>query len=261
MNIDIVEVLKDLDPNYELKPIEEALWKEFQSIIRNQKVRFVRQLDIPNLFEVIIDARFFYLMIKPEDVALIGTGGDCVNRYRYLFQEGHLTDQVKQKEVSHGMRDVAAMIDVEDLSLDKAIVETRGSGADKLYCFIDPMDVGSQSLVKTLRALQDITIYYFLLPSTKSDGVNAKVCDAIWQAINPLQTLDAVVDHKVERLKTNMTPTPLADVYQIADTFKIRGVPTYFVQSGHRFEGYRDVAIIRQKLEESRKLEHMANAE
>ena len=261
MNIDIIEVLKDLDPNYELKPIEEALWKELQKTAVNVKVRFVKQMEIPNLFEVVMDTRVFYLMVKPEDLPLIGTGGDCVSRYRYLFQECRLTDQVNKIEVSKSMKEIAAMIDVSQLPLENAIVEKRGSGIHKLYCFIDPMDRNSQEFVKHLRALEDVTIYYFMLPVLPSDGVNAKVCDAIWVSLNRVEMLHAVVDHKVSRLKATMQQTPLAEVYRLSGDLKIQGVPTFFYETGYRELGIVNLEDIRKKLDHARKLHEKAYAE
>lgn len=251
MNFSITEIMKEIDPNYEMKPIEVAFMKELQKVLPQSLVRFARQTAVPNVFEAIIDVKLFYFMLMPEQLSLIGTGGDLVERYRYVMQGNHLIDQKEKKDLGLPLQELAAMIDIEELPLDKAIMEKRGTGEHKLYCFLDPTNRQSQHFMHLLKDLKDVTIYYFLTPLTPSDGQNAKICDAIWASPDPIDVMNRMINNEQVRIKITKDPTPIADVYRLAKDLCINVVPTFFYEDGKRWLGVTETEVIRKRMIET----------
>jgi thiol:disulfide interchange protein DsbC len=141
-------------------------------------------------------AGMFEVTIGPH-VAYVGKDG------RY-FVFGRLVDLQNQGDAKESNAaapaDPAPRIDISELPLRDAIVQVHGSGARKLFVFLDPKCPGCNQLDTDLSQLPDTTVYTFLAPALNPDSWEA--ARKQWIVFMPERALETqVIDRNLQAAK------------------------------------------------------------
>jgi thiol:disulfide interchange protein DsbC len=133
----------------------------------------------------------------------------------------------------------------EQLPLKDAIKTVRGTGKRHLAVFSDPACPYCRQLETELAALDDVTIFTFIVPfKGEARPISiwcAEVPSAAWR--------EFMLRGDEERLATGEPcPNPIARNRALARTLAISGTPTLIWANGSRTEGFIDRAGIAAKL-------------
>lgn len=183
-------------------PGETALLLKLQKLYPASEISKVERSPVTGLYEVTFG----------PNIAFVGADGR-----HFVF--GHLFDMEKQvdltaqkltsKEPSPG---VAAKIAFHELPLNDAIKTVKGDGSRSVAIFTDPRCQYCSRLDQELAALDNLTVYRFLIPILGPESRAAAV--EAWQQARPERADDtAVLDRNLglaEKLRITGTPTLVA---------------------------------------------------
>jgi thiol:disulfide interchange protein DsbC len=190
---------------------EQALLQRLKTLYPGTTFSSVGRTPLPGVFEVVMGS----------SVAYVGEDG----RY-FLF--GHLFDLQHSRDLTAARRAEAGpagavmariepgkpavppqRIDVAELPLRDAIVQANGTGARKLYVFVDPHCPQCKRLDADLPQLADTTVYTFLVPLLGWESREA--AQRQWVVNMPERALDTqVIDQNLRlarRLGIRTAPT------------------------------------------------------
>jgi len=117
------------------------------------KVDSVTKTSYAGLYEIVVGETLFY-------------ADEQVN---FLFK-GDIIDARSQKNLTEERQQKLTAIKFEDLPLDLAIKQVRGSGKRVVAIFADPFCPYCKSLDRALLRQDDITIYTFLYPILRAES-------------------------------------------------------------------------------------------
>ncbi len=163
---------------------EHAMLERLKRLYPSSEFTAVSKSPLPGMFEV---------TMGPQ-VAYVGKDG------RY-FVFGRLVDLQNQPDPAAARPTAAAQrIDVAELPLRDAIVQVNGSGARKLFVFLDPKCPGCDQLDADLSQLPDTTVYTFLAPALNPDSRDA--ARKQWIVFMPERALETqVIDQNLQVAK------------------------------------------------------------
>jgi thiol:disulfide interchange protein DsbC len=203
------------DPSARAGTEEHALLERLKALYPTTSFSSVARTPLPGIYEVVMGANVAYV------------NGD--GRY-FLF--GHLFDLQRQKELTGARQPgnataapaVAAVarlepgvpavppqrVDLAQLPLRDAIVQSSGTGARKLVLFVDPHCPHCKRLDADLPQLADTTVYTFLVPLQGWESREA--AQRQWVVNMPERALETslVIDQNLRlarRLGISATPT------------------------------------------------------
>ena len=195
------------------------------------KIEEIRPSPVPGIFEVRINADEIYYVD--------GTG-------RYLFQ-GSLLDTKARTNLTRERVESLHPLTFENAPLQDAIAIKHGAGNRKLVLFADPNCSYCKKLEAELEAVDDVTIYTFLIPILGPDS-NAKARN-IWCSADRAQTWSNWMVKSAEPPKIECPDTSaLTRNVNLATRYKVSGTPTLFFEDGSRIVGPVNAAAIEARL-------------
>jgi len=149
--------------------------------------------------------------------------------------QGPLIDARTRRDVTRERIAELTAIDFDDLPLDLAIRQVKGTGARKVAIFEDPNCGYCKQLRKTLEGVDDVTIYTFLYPILAPDS-RAKSRD-VWCAPDRGAAWDDWMVRGRVPPAAQCDGTPMDRVLALGQRLMVRGTPTLFFPSGRRLSG------------------------
>ena len=195
------------------------------------KIEEIRPSPVPGIFEVRINADEIYYVD--------GTG-------RYLFQ-GSLLDTKARTNLTRERVESMHPLSLEKAPLQDAIAIKRGAGSRKLVLFADPNCSYCKKLEAELEAVDDVTIYTFLIPILGPDS-NAKARN-IWCNADRAKAWSSWMLKGAEPPRAECPDTSaLTRNVNLATRYKVSGTPTLFFEDGSRIVGPVNASTVESRL-------------
>lgn len=185
------------------------------------------------LYEVIFGTQIVY--VDPE--------------VKYLIS-GRMIDTENRVDLTSQRRDEISRVDFKSLPLKQAIKLVRGDGGKgkrTLVTFEDPNCGYCRRLAKTIKALDNVTVYTFLYPILSQDSHDKS--KGVWCAKDRAEAwLALMLEGKEPAAAGEACETPLEGNVAMGRTLGIGGTPTLIFPDGWRSAGAMDLQGIEQAL-------------
>ncbi|TCT07293.1 DsbC family protein [Paralcaligenes ureilyticus] len=207
----------------------DAIKKAFSARFPEVDVAAVRETPFPGLYEVQIGMDVVYTDAEVS----------------YLLQ-GSLIDAKSRVDLTSERLAALSKVSFASLPLDLAIKQVKGTGAHKMAVFEDPNCVYCKQLHHTLKDIDNVTVYTFLLPILTPDSA-IKARD-VWCAKDQAGAwTDWMVNGKVPAQAQCDTPTK--QILALGKKLMIQGTPAIFFADGTRVNGALPLDALREKLD------------
>lgn len=195
------------------------LKEKINAFMLRDVVSQVGKTPIANLYEVVLkDGKIIY---TDAAFSYIGTGEVVTTK--------------DKRNITAETRERISKIDFAALPLSNAIKRVNGSGSRVLAIFEDPNCSYCKRLQKELDALDDVTIYIFLVGVLGNDSV-AKA-KSIWCADDKLAAWNAWISEA--KVPAERSCNDVIDAnHKLAGEVRLSGTPTIFLENGIRIVGY-----------------------
>lgn len=212
-----------------LDPASAEVKKRFQLRFKDLEVGMVRRTPY-GLFEVQVGMDLVY---TDENVSWV--------------MQGQLIDAMTRRDVTRESLESLGKVPFDQLPLDLAIKQVKGSGARKVAIFEDPNCGYCKQLRQTLQKVDDITIYTFLYPILAPDSAEktrdvlcAKDPGAVWD--------DWML--RGRKPPSARCGAPLGELLALGRQLMVRGTPTLFFENGDRVSGAMPLDMLLAQLGE-----------
>jgi len=196
----------------------------------NVKVDAVTKTGYGGLYEVRTNGDIFYT--------------DANARYMFI---GKVVDLTTLQDLTRARADELAAIRFADLPLEMAIKTVKGKGQRVMAVFEDPNCPYCRKLHETLRQVDNVTVYTFLLPILSDDS--AAKAKNIWCAPDRSQAWQQwMEDARMAPGAPSACPTPNEQVLALGRKLHVQGTPTIYFADGSRSGSGFDVATLEGKL-------------
>jgi thiol:disulfide interchange protein DsbC len=196
----------------------------------NIKVDSVARTPYGGLYEVRSNGDIFY---TDEDA-------------RYMFV-GKVVDLATLQDLTRARSDELAAIRFSDLPLGMAIKTVKGNGKRMMAVFEDPNCPYCRKLHETLRGIDNVTVYTFLLNILSDDS--AVKSKNIWCAADRAQAWTRWMDEsKPAPVAPAACVTPNEQVLALGKKLHLVGTPTIYFADGSRSGSGFDAATLEAKL-------------
>lgn len=197
----------------------EALKKRLQELYPASKLTSVRESPIEGLYELVAGKNLMYT--------------DKSGKY---FVFGSIMDMKTQHDLSADRREELNTIDLNTLPVADAIPLVRGKGTRKLYVFSDPECPFCKRAEESLKDVDDVTIYVFLMPIAQLHPTATKLSENIWCSDDKAK---AWSDWMLLNIKPadKSCDNPLARNQSLAASMNIHGTPTFIREDGRLMSG------------------------
>jgi thiol:disulfide interchange protein DsbC len=179
----------------------------------------------------------------------VRTGGDIFYtdaNARYMFV-GKVVDLGTLQDLTRARADELAAIRFTDLPLEMAIKTVKGKGQRVMAVFEDPNCPYCRKLHETLRGIDNLTVYTFLL-NILSDDSAAKAKN-IWCASDRSQAWQQwIQDAKPAPGASAACITPNEQVLALGRKLHVQGTPTIYFADGSRSGSGFDAATLEARL-------------
>jgi thiol:disulfide interchange protein DsbC len=122
-----------------------------------------------------------------------------------------------------------------DLPLELAIKQTRGSGKRVMAVFEDPRCPFCKRLEKSLQQVDDVTVYVFLYPVLGDESV-AKA-RSVWCSPDPAKAWRDLMIQGKAPVAAGDCSTPIPHILALGQRMGVRGTPTIIFADGRRLAG------------------------
>lgn len=201
------------------------------SLPPDAKIEEIRPSPVPGVYEVRINADEIYYVD--------GTG-------RYLFQ-GSLLDTKARANLTRERVEALHPLTIEKAPLQDAIAVKHGAGSRKLVLFADPNCSHCKKLEAELQAVDDVTVYTFLIPILGPDS--SQKARNIWCSADRAQTWSNWMLKSAEPPKVECADTSaLTRNVNLATRYKVSGTPTLFFEDGSRIVGPANAAALESRM-------------
>jgi thiol:disulfide interchange protein DsbC len=165
---------------------------------------------------------------------------------RYMFV-GKVMDLTTLQDLTRARADELAAIRFADLPLEMAIKTVKGRGQRVMAVFEDPNCPYCRKLHDTLRGIDNVTVYTFLL-NILSDDSAAKSRN-IWCAADRSQAWqDWMLDAKPAPIAPAGCVTPNEQVLALGRKLHMQGTPTIYFADGSRAGSGFDAPTLEARL-------------
>ncbi|MDB5933266.1 MAG: thiol:disulfide interchange protein [Massilia sp.] len=183
------------------------------------------------------------------DMYEVRTNGDIFytdETARYLFV-GKVMDLTTLQDLTRARVDQISSIKFSELPLGDAIKTVKGNGKRVMAVFEDPNCPYCKKLHVTLKGIDNVTVYTFLLNILSDDSVvKAK---NIWCAPDrALAWQRWIEDNQAAPVAPASCATPHEKIIALGHKLRIVGTPTIYFADGSRAGSGFDVAAIEAKL-------------
>ncbi|WP_127477727.1 DsbC family protein [Sulfurivermis fontis] len=191
-------------------------------------VTAIREAGVLGLYEVQAGGEVFYM--------------DPAGRYVFA---GNILDLRAQRNLTQERKSELSRIDFAALPLALAAKQVKGKGRRVIATFEDPNCPYCRKLAQELEAMDDITVYTFLLPILSQDSVDK--ARAIWCAEDRSRAWRVwILDGKAPAAAR--CDAPMEELQALGRRYGITGTPTIFLSDGTRIGGYVPAAQLEQAL-------------
>lgn len=192
----------------------------FEQRFPSARVENVARAPLAGLYEVYADGRIWYV---DENV-------------NYVFQ-GSLADARTQRNLTEERLRRLLAIPVSQLPLELAIPIVRGDGSRQLAVFTDPECGYCRQLEQELSAVDNVSIYVFLLPGEASHPGSTLTATRIWCAGDRAAAWNWRVLQGGDLNGREDCPTPFESIAALARRLRVTGTPTLIFADGRRIAG------------------------
>lgn len=207
----------------------QAITKNFEGRFPGIHVDLVRITPMPGLYEIQVGMDLLY------------TDADA----NYVLQ-GSLIDARSRKDLTAERLETLQQVAFDSLPLERAIKQVKGDGSRQLAVFEDPNCGYCKQLHKTLRDVDNVTVYTFLFPILSPDSTT-KSRD-IWCASDRAQAWkDWMIDGKAA--PEAKCDTPIEANLALGRKLNIQGTPALFFSDGSRVNGALPLDALKKKLD------------
>jgi len=183
----------------------------------------------------------------------IRTGGDIFYTdasARYMFV-GKVVDLGTLQDLTRARTDELAAIRFADLPLEMAIKTVKGNGERVMAVFEDPNCPYCRKLHETLRGIDNVTVYTFLLNILSEDS--AAKSKNIWCAADRSQAWQQwMLETKAPPAAPAGCVTPGEQVLALGRKLHVQGTPTIYFADGSRSGSGFDAATLEARLRKAR---------
>jgi thiol:disulfide interchange protein DsbC len=190
------------------------------------KVDSVTKTSFAGLYEIVVGETLFYTDEK-------------VN---FIFK-GEIMDARSQRNFTEERQQKLSAIKFEDLPLELAIKQVRGSGKRVVAIFSDPFCPYCKSLDRALMRQDDITIYTFLYPILRPESPDK--ARTIWCAPDQAKAYYDFMLNGREPVATASCNAPVDKWLALGQKMGVRATPTSFTTNGERILGARPEELIK----------------
>lgn len=214
---------------------EAAIRKSLTAQFPNHKVGEIRKSPLAGIYEVSIGSEVVY--------------SDAQGRY-VLF--GDLMDLSTRTNLSDMRKNEAFKEVFDQLPLNAAIKVVRGKGERRLAVFTDPDCPFCKQLDRVgLRNIDNVTIYYFLLPLDQLHPDARRKSANVWCAPDRAKAWYALM-YDDQEAPAATCDVPFDQVAEWAEKLQFRGTPGLFFENGQRVPGAISPENIEKLLTEAR---------
>ncbi|MER1966892.1 DsbC family protein [Castellaniella sp. GW247-6E4] len=207
----------------------QAIRQHFEARFPGIQVTLVRASPLAGIYEVQVGMDLLYTDANAD----------------YVLQ-GSLIDARARKDLTAERVEVLQQVAFDSLPLDKAIKQVKGNGSRQVAVFEDPNCGYCKQLHRTLRDVDDVTVYTFLFPILAPDSTT-KSRD-IWCASDPARAWkDWMLDGKVPA--TAQCDTPIQETLALGRKLNVQGTPALFFADGTRVNGALPLDALKKKLD------------
>lgn len=179
----------------------------------------------------------------------VRTNGDIFytdENAKYLIV-GKVVDTSTYQDLTRARADQLAAIRFADLPLAAAIKTVKGDGKRMMAVFEDPNCPYCRKLHQTLKGIDNVTIYTFLLNILSDES--AVKSKNIWCAADRAQAWqDWIEDSKAAPGAPAACPTPNDEVLALAKKLHVAGTPTVYFADGSRTGSAFDARTLEGRL-------------
>lgn len=212
---------------------ENSLRKLIETAYPKMTVENVSKTNFANLYEVYMGGQIIYTDEK----------------FTFLIAEGRMVDPKTKRDMTSDRLADLSKIDFSTLPLDQAVKVVKGNGSKKIAVFSDPDCPFCKRLEQNeLSAINDVTIYTFLLPLEQLHPDAANKAKAIWCSADKAKAWNDWVFNGQLPKKTNHCETPLEKNASLAKKLGVSSTPTLFFVDGKRLLGAYPAAEIEKAL-------------
>jgi thiol:disulfide interchange protein DsbC len=195
------------------------------------KIEDVRASALPGWYEVFTGSQLLY-----SDAA-----GD------HVFV-GKLIDTHTQKDLAQEQLENRLSIDFQKLPFDRAIKIVKGNGSRRLALFEDPDCPFCRQLEQQLAGVNDVTLYVFLFPLVELHPQARVHAHAIWCAADRGNAWTHWMLERRDPGSADCQHDPIDQLQTLGTDLNVSGTPTYFLDSGRRYEGVLSASQLEQLL-------------
>lgn len=206
----------------------QAITKAFQQRFPGIHVDAIRITPMTGIYEVQVGMDLLYTDAQVD----------------YVLQ-GSLIDAKARRDLTAERLEVLQQVAFDNLPLDHAIRQVKGTGARKVAVFEDPNCGYCKQLDRTLEDVDNVTVYTFLFPILAPDSTT-KSRD-IWCAADPAKAWQAWM-LKGELPPTADCQTPIQDNLALGRKLNVQGTPALFFADGTRVNGALPLDALKKKL-------------
>lgn len=202
-------------------PVAVMFADKLKKMYPTTKFTSIKATPISDLFEVQMGKNVAYV--------------DISGRY-YLF--GHLYDMVEQRDLTEGGKGSAPpeaakqKLEFGALPLSDALVSVKGKGTVKIAVFSDPDCPYCKDLEKKLKAVDDITVYTFLMPLVGLHPDAKRKAVAVWCAKDRQKAWDNWMNLALQPGTAECKDHPIDRNLALAERYGIAGTPTIVLENG-----------------------------
>jgi len=190
------------------------------------KVNSVAKTPYSGLYEVVVGDTIFY----------------ADEKVNFVFR-GEIIDARSQKNFTEERQQKLSAIKFEDLPLEIAIKQVRGSGKRVVAIFSDPYCPYCKSLDRALMREDDITIYTFLFPIIRPESADKS--RAIWCAPDRAKAYYDFMLNGRDTAIAGSCSAPVDKWLALGQKFGVRATPTSFATNGQRIMGARPEELVK----------------
>jgi len=202
------------------------LLKQLRDTFPSSRIDSVAPTVMAGVFEVVSGPNLFYT--------------DAGGRY-FLF--GKLFDMQTRTDITAARLTEVQRLDVSALPHSYAVKHVRGKGSRTLYVFADPNCGHCKAFEKTLQAVEDVTIYTYIVPLLGPDS--REKARAIWCSPDRARAW-------TEWMVRSIAPPPARDGcddpidlnFELAQKLEMPGTPMSLSSDGRRLMGAVSAAEI-----------------
>jgi thiol:disulfide interchange protein DsbC len=212
---------------------EISLKKLIEAAYPKMTVENVSKTNFANLYEVYMGGQIIYTDEK----------------FTFLIAEGRMVDPKTKRDITSDRLADLSKIDFSSLPLDQAVKVVKGNGSKKVAVFSDPDCPFCKRLEQNeLSAIDDVTIYTFLLPLEQLHPDAANKAKAIWCSSDKAKAWNDWVFNGLLPKKQSACDTPLDKNATLAKKLGVTSTPTLFFADGKRMLGAYPAAEIEKAL-------------